>query len=80
MISTVLFKGYDKFVPLGNGYDDVPDKCYFVFTDSKSKYNVSRGYTHIYVDISSDEIPYEDGARLSKIFKVIPQRVFRNLK
>jgi len=80
VISTVLFKGYDKFVPLGDGYDEVPDYCYFVFTDSTSKYQVSRGYTHVYVNISSDDMPYDDTARLSKIFKVIPQRVFNNLR
>jgi hypothetical protein len=80
VISTVLFNGYDKFVPIGNGYDDVPDNCYFVFTDSKAKYNVSRSYTHIYVNSFADDIPYHDGARLTKIFKVIPQRVFKNLR
>jgi len=80
VISTVLFKKYDRFVPLGDGYDEVPDYCYFVFTDSTSKYKVSRGYTHVYVNISYDDIPYHDAARLSKIFKVIPQRVFHNLK
>lgn len=80
VISTVFFKGYDDFMPLTDGYDDLPDNCFFVFTDSMSRYNVSRGYTHIYVNISSYDIPYDDGARLSKIFKIIPQRVFKNLR
>jgi len=80
VISTVLFKGYDEFKPLSKGFDVFPDECYYVFTDSKSRYNVSRGYTHVYVNISADDIPYDDGARLTKIFKIIPQRVFRNLK